>query len=206
VVKFGTPPKNFRINGELIARSSDYFKRALQSSWDKGQRKVVNLPDNNAETFNIYLNWLHGKKLFVDSQQDTTQENTRRWQRMIDVYCSGDKLGGIDFKDVVIDAMTTALLIDTSGNAHQYLPHPPRPAWIYARTTADAKARQLLVHHFARANVAHLINADDHPEFLLDLSKESLTKDWESTPDAAARCKFHEHRLGADNCYRQKRR
>ncbi|KAF7195301.1 hypothetical protein HII31_03507 [Pseudocercospora fuligena] len=63
IVKVGRPATVFHVNEERIAESSESFKAALKKEWPSGRSRIIQLPDEDAEIFNVYLNWLYARAL-----------------------------------------------------------------------------------------------------------------------------------------------
>ncbi|EME79232.1 uncharacterized protein MYCFIDRAFT_199058 [Pseudocercospora fijiensis CIRAD86] len=125
---------------------------------------------------------------------------------LIEAYALGDMLMDVDFKDAVTDAMIAGSL--TPDNEVYYVPATSDRIKLYDKTAPGAKIRQALVHLMATKGATRLVEEQDHPAFLVDVAKklgEELKggKD-ESVLVATAKCKYHEHKEGDENCYRTK--
>lgn len=194
----------FIVNEQLLRQSSAFFDAALKPTWQEGKERVVNLPaEDDSMSFNAYVNWLHTHQIalgFVDGQDAQKQHS---FPRLVLAYALGNKVLDPDFKDAVTDAMVVSFGIkDEKGKT--ILPDPGPRSKLYSTTQLKSAARRLLAHRMARTTNPDLISEKDCPAFLVDVARAAITKDAESTVDAAARCAFHEHVPGAENCYRNK--
>ena len=57
LVKVGASRHNYNVN-EGLRRSSGFFDTALKQEWREGQECVIELPKDDPESFNAYINWL----------------------------------------------------------------------------------------------------------------------------------------------------
>lgn len=104
-VEVGSPTKTFFVNEKLICDSSEFFKTALKKEWSEGRQRTVDLTHDDANTFNIYVNWLHTHKVFVHLKAGQNAKDNSIWPVLVDSYSLADKLIDVDFKDAVTDAM-----------------------------------------------------------------------------------------------------
>ena len=121
---------------------------------------------------------------------------------LIKAYALGDKLLDSDPKDAVTDTMVLSFAPNDDNAV--FLPNSSKRRTLYESTVSQSPARRLLVHRLARTTDPSLIKDKDHHTFLVDLAQEALKREVETTEEAAARCAFHEHAPGAENCYRNK--
>lgn len=121
--------------------------------------------------------------------------------RILAAHALGDKLVDIDFKDAVSDVL--AITMTTICNHEDTIfPTVPVVNALYEQTQVQSKLRQLLVHDSrSQPGFENILAPTDHPEFLFEYAVYGK-KTEESTIAAVARCAFHEHTLGAENCYR----
>jgi hypothetical protein len=205
VVNVGTfPVKAYRVNKELLCDSSGLFRAALGPEWVEEKTGVLNRPDDDADAFNTYLNWVYRGKISLDFDKDDEQTNTAAiWSHAIFAYELGGKLRDISFKDAITDAVAQMMSIKRS-DGEEWMPTSKLLLDLaYKKLPCDSKLNLLVVHKLTRAsNASELIKGSHPADFLLNVSQELLRKAFynESTENAAARCAFHEHAPGA--CYR----
>ncbi|KAF1819002.1 uncharacterized protein K489DRAFT_85784 [Dissoconium aciculare CBS 342.82] len=106
-------------------------------------------------------------------------------------------------KDAVCDILANNMTISHEGD---YLSrsHPSFINSPHKKTAADSTIRKLLVHEACTSQDG--VREDDHPRFWFEFAQYTFTRPTESTIAAVARCVFHEHAEGAENCYRIKYR
>ncbi|CZT19478.1 uncharacterized protein RCC_05329 [Ramularia collo-cygni] len=208
VVRVGTPSTTYRVNKQLLCDSSEYFRAALGPKWTEGKTGLVDMPEDDADAFNVYLNWVHKSKVFLDFDRmdDNGDDEHAMWELGILIYALGDKLLDLDFKDAISDV--AAIMLSTVDGltwmprGHEHL--------LYEKLARDSKLNLLLTHKYARlSNIGDVMDESWPAGLLFNISQELLRvakeKPVESSDNAAARCVFHEHAPGAENCYRAKR-
>lgn len=165
---------------------------------------MVELPHDDPAAFNAYLHWLHSRDVALGYNDGEDPRTDCNFTRLTPAYVLGDTLLDSDFKDDVTDAMVQSIYTrERDGDKFMIPDHKLRLA-LYNVTVAGCTARRLLVHRMARFKQPELLHEDDIGAFILDMAKEALVMDDVSTLDAAARCAFHEHATGVENCYRTK--
>jgi len=113
-VRVGTKkPKDFYIHKERLCQYSPFFKSALNRDWSEAKCNMVVLPDDKAETFEIYCDWLYNISPFRESAVSSIQDETQRSSafdheshRYYLAYVFGDKVMDTGFTDMLIDHWT----------------------------------------------------------------------------------------------------
>jgi hypothetical protein len=170
------------------------------------------MPDDDPVAFNIYLNWVHKGVISMDideiEEKDTGGYDS--WEVAILTYALGDKLLDIDFKDAITDAVAHMLSV-VRPDGEVWSPSSVELLHLaYEKLARDCKLNLLIAHRLVRfSNIESLLKEEWPVGLLFNISRESIRKDTEGsqedTRDVAARCAFHEHAPGAENCYRSKR-
>jgi len=110
-VRVGTnEPKDFYIHKERLCQYSPFFKSALDRDWSEAKSNTINLPDDTAETFGIYCEWLYNISPFRVSDVLIGQDSKQRFaafhrdsDRYYHAYVFGDKVLDPKFTDMLID-------------------------------------------------------------------------------------------------------
>ncbi|CAK4031842.1 hypothetical protein AC578_10138 [Lecanosticta acicola] len=209
IVKVGTSVATFHVDEGLLRKNSAFFDAALKKDWAEGQRRKVELPKADPETFNIWVNWLYSRRLFTDIDADTPKRDDHdTYPRLIEAYTLGDSLMDADFKDAVTDAFSVHFI--TPEDNTRWMPHSEDIKDLYERTASTSKLRKLLIFLVSSLNNVHeVISGEEIPSYLADLAKflfenRNSLPDWKSSSHAVARCEFHEHEEGEEKCYRTK--
>lgn len=192
----------------LLQENSGFFAAALKKDWREGQKRVVKLPEEDSKIFNFWLNWLYCHRLHLATGPDEARTNGRFLEEAVRAYALGNVLLDFDFMDAVVDAI--AVEICTLENGENILPNEEIITLAYDKTLQKSTLRKLLVYrHATISNMAELLTEKHDARFILDLAKlmADSARPKPSREDfisIAARCDFHGHEPGAENCYRTK--
>jgi hypothetical protein len=61
----GDNVKEFVIHKRVLTARSDFFVKALEKHWKEGEDKVVELPEDDIEIFNLYRGLVYSQHLSV---------------------------------------------------------------------------------------------------------------------------------------------
>lgn len=197
----------FHVNEDLLCDNSKFFKAALKKEWREGQTRKIDLAEHGPEVFNLWLNWLHGRRILMDNDDGENAVQHFDYGLLIKAYHLGDMLLDRDFKDALCDALAVTMSRPVKGIVT--VPNEMNRKSLYEVTAEGARIRRLVVDRVVRSSNGHNICSEaDHPAaFLLDCARANLTQNDDpkarlATPAKVEACEFHEH--GADACYRTK--
>jgi hypothetical protein len=155
--------KIFSVHQGLIAPRSEFFERAFNGNWKETESRLVNLPEDNARIFSLYVQLLYTGKI-------PTRDDDREFVTLCELYVLCEKLQDIDAKNETLQAM----LAEIRGT-HNWDESDLAVFTIYDGTPENSPARSLLLDLFVeRGNhkiVRRLIFEDYcHEEFLRHLA------------------------------------
>lgn len=202
-VKVGPSGASFSIHKQTLCQASEHF-RAIFANPNAEITVPIELPDIPVATFDLYMNWLRDRTIYAGLKDHETPEKNGVTARLILAYRLATRILDIDFHDAITDAMITHWNSYDAEEDRYWLPHQRFRKILYNLTSPGSKARALLVHRMVTRKAARAVNNNDHPEFLADFEKKLKEKDPDSAPLAAAKCRYHEHMPGSENCYRTK--
>ncbi|PPJ57155.1 hypothetical protein CBER1_08446 [Cercospora berteroae] len=200
-VKVGPKRAPFSIHKETLCHASEHF-RAIFANPKAEIAVPIEIPDISTTTFDLYVNWLRDRKIYAGLKDDETPAKNGVTARLILAYRLATRILDIDFHDAVTDSMITHWDSYDAEEDRYWLPHQRFRKILYNLTSPGSKARALLVHRMTTRKAVRAIDNNDHPEFLVDMRKKLEEKDQDSASSAAAKCRYHEHRPGSENCYR----
>ena len=58
----GPEKRKFSVHETLLRSNSAFFEAALKKDWKEGMHRTVTLPEEDADTFYIYVQWLYLEK------------------------------------------------------------------------------------------------------------------------------------------------
>jgi hypothetical protein len=176
-VEIGTEGMKLSVYEAVIRKSPTFFDNALKPEWatSRSDPRLIDLTDEDPDTFKIYLHWLHFKTLpTVHAEEPSTNESTEHVALSM-CYVLGEKLMDKKFKNAIVKALHDTLRNHTSS--HPRVPDYESINIIYTGTTENSPARRLLVGMWTTIGLylpkdfAEFVNDALHPVFTQDLAK-----------------------------------
>jgi hypothetical protein len=189
----------------LLSVNSEYFRLALQDHWVEKKTRTVKLPDVDTQIINIYVNWLYDRKIILGMGPEEHLREEEPFSRVARAYLLGDRLADIDFQDAATDSMLKIHFLEDADGGTYSIDKPVRNR-IYQNTKPESKLRQLLVHIASFYGTTEVYGLEDDVQFLIDLANSRKCGVGDSPAVIGARCGFHGHKEGLENCYRTKYR
>lgn len=107
------------VHKSLICASSPFFKAACSGTWKESEEKVVRLPEQLPDSFEVYLHmlytqefdvWGDDKEAFLETCKDRANGNgTNLFDRMLHHFVLGDVLRDVHFCNKVVDGLVEAI-------------------------------------------------------------------------------------------------
>ena len=145
-------------------KSSQFFKSTLDAPSKKTPSKEIKL-DNTAQSFEIYLKWLHSGYFYIVEEKDDhgTDNAYMKWE---ECYGLGHELQDWSFKDACIDLAQETVI---SGNRHfNDLSYP-----IYTTSPAPQAHKTFAIHLAAHlwwdSDFRRIPDTESPVEWLVDL-------------------------------------
>jgi hypothetical protein len=97
-VLVGPEKKSFSIHKNIICNRSPFFQAACAERWQASTPKALELPEDDADTFDVYLHTAYTGHVDVGDLEDawvgeeTLPEYDRRSLRLVNSYVLADKL------------------------------------------------------------------------------------------------------------------
>ncbi|EMC99029.1 hypothetical protein BAUCODRAFT_387901 [Baudoinia panamericana UAMH 10762] len=191
------PFKTFSLHKGVVSYYSGYFQAALkENTFQEGQSKRIELPDEEVETFEHFVGWLYTRVLPGNSDDYTAEYNG-----LIKLWILGDKRQIPLLMNVTIDAMRDVLV------KRWILPRMSL-GLIWENTAPGAQLRRFWIHLMAQVGLRSSLK-DEHKEFwvkdaLWDVFRASYEM-WRNgrattlNKDAIAKldlCEYHCHEDG----------
>lgn len=127
------------VHEAIIRAESPFFEAVLSKEWKESEERVVRLPEQYPEAFDIYLRWIYSGKLVVGKIDiQDTQAYDSFTNSLSRAYILGEMLQDVDFKEAVIDG-----LFETIEPTERV---PARQAkFLFDNTPKNAPIRRMLV-------------------------------------------------------------
>ncbi|KAK4495748.1 hypothetical protein PRZ48_013016 [Zasmidium cellare] len=171
--------ETFTIHADTLKQHSPFFKAALDKKWREGQSLQVDFPEDEPDTIEAYLGWLHDGKVEAPESPGT---DDLTFPFLAKLYVLGEKIQDNAFCNSVIDKITEVL---DSPEWEDSSPGFSSSNIIYDGTPDDSPARTLFAFYFLHYGNFKKDESMDrlHPAFLRDiLVLHSSRKD--PTPNA----------------------
>jgi hypothetical protein len=180
--------ESFLVHKDLIVSRSKFFAKALNGPWREAEDKVVNLPEDDAETFALYLSLLYFGAMFIPGPEAKAQgtEDPRAKSRRVaeqeyislsKLYVLCDKVQDITGVRIVTDAFVKATQKKRAdGRCH--FPGEDPINITYDNTPDGCPLRSLLVDLYVFHAEAKWLGdcGDDLPkDFLFDIAMGMVT-------------------------------
>lgn len=152
----GAEERKYHVHQGLLSSSSPYFAAAIKEEWVEGQKRRIPLLDDSAAAVDLYVQWLYGRRIFSRQSSEKLKDGQEELGVLIDGFVFGEKIQDGEFKDAVIDAITSS--VSTIGKDDKYwYPSGEKADRVYKGTPAGSPLRRLLVdmhvHHGRRDSV-----------------------------------------------------
>ncbi|PCH00554.1 BTB/POZ [Penicillium occitanis (nom. inval.)] len=141
-VLVGAEKKLFSVHEKLIRASSQFFDRAMSGAWLESAQRTIQLPEDEAEIFGIYVHWLYYGTLPVCSNDSGLPEN-HEYLKLVKAYTLGNKLMDMGFQNAAIDAIVEKSISEEDGT--RWYPVTEVVEFAYNNTRNSDPIRQLLV-------------------------------------------------------------
>lgn len=219
-VRVGAEKADFAVHQNLLCKNSPFFDAALRNDWTEAETRVVPLPEARPEVFSVYQSWLLQQTIFSAAPEQADEE----WSILIEAYVLGERLGDVNFKDAIMDAVLEKRKEEDTVPTTQI-------STIYEGTPTGSSLRKwivdMIVRHgtsewfdcetahrhgispqawlipdfsqdCVRALMSKLKDSGEAPEESSDDSSES---EEESSDSKEGECKYHEHVKEGRPCY-----
>lgn len=175
----GDQQETFGVHERLMRASSPFFDKAMSPEWQESVQRIIRLPEDEPEIFQLYVHWLYFGTLPVFCDEPGHLGNTE-YLDLAKAYTLGDKLMDTMFQDTVIDA-----IIEKSRSKARdqrcWFPVGKTIEYAYSNTNESALIRKLFVDMYVRHGNPEWLHewaepTDLPPPFLLELASKLLDR------------------------------
>ncbi|KAI4955616.1 hypothetical protein J4E91_001477 [Alternaria rosae] len=173
----GTDPDTagFFVHETLFTSRSGFFRCAISQAFRGTEAHVVALPDDDPDTFRLYLNLIYTHQLVT--------RGTDQWLKLCRLYVLAEKLQDVTSKNHIIDGMYAffsdiACQPTLSINVQRILPAAATTE-LYEGTSNQSQARELVLDLYADSgNISWLLSeqAKLPTEFICDVAVRLLQR------------------------------
>mgnify|MGYP004501698255 CR=1 FL=1 len=138
--------RRFLAHAAFLTIRSAFFNKAFSGPWREAHDRTVQLPDDDPETFELYLHHIYTGNLAVlpdGIAEDRTDESERL--ALAKIYVFAEKVQDPKTKNTVLKAIISGTCIELSTEEYnRCLPPPSVVKVIYDGTAEGSLARKLL--------------------------------------------------------------
>jgi hypothetical protein len=170
----GENQETFDVHESLITSHSLFFKKAMSGSWKESEDRVIKLPEDDPEIFNVYVHHLYTGSVAVIPEPlpaDYAGAPTRKIICLL--YVLAEKLQDIKAKNSAIEALLADCRVK-QPNGKYYFPGSHNVDIIYSGTLPGSMARKFLVDIYTHKATGKWITK--HPELPDEFLKDLLVK------------------------------
>lgn len=185
----------FVVHKEIICHHSPFFKAACTGHFREAEDRVVKLPDDRAELFDIFLQWLYSQNL----QQVFAEVTLPAWTTFIELYILADKLQVRTLKSAIMDQMVCRAVAAGGSYQREKFPTNADIRLAYETTPPTSPMRQFLAELFAFLQELPIDKDEVPKDYLYDLAiAQRLGGDWQYPMRSILRtpCRYHERENG----------
>lgn len=143
-VLVGPEKTPFVAHKEFLCEVSDYFKAALTAQFAEAKKNEISLPEQSAEIFENFLDWLYTKSIDAETWKTLGVPVMLKWDEIHELY--------VFAKYVMCPALCNEILNAvwkiTYPGAHFCLPTPDQIVNLYRGTTEECGLRKLIMALF----------------------------------------------------------
>ena len=205
-VLVGSEEQTFFVHAALLSKTSKIFAAATKEEWDQSGERVIKLPEETTETFELYVRWLYAGRVVVKRQTDKI---TRGYEALAKLYALGERLMDATFQNCLMDGFLAGVK-ERDDDGLTWWPTANHATVIFRSTTSNSPARRFIIDCFVKqAKESWFTRFADKPDtldpqFLLDLSAallkhRELPEDKIEDYDHLMRgpsCRYHIHEDG----------
>ncbi|KAF2501382.1 hypothetical protein BU16DRAFT_435848, partial [Lophium mytilinum] len=131
------------VHEELICAHSPFFKNAMKPEWAemRSDPRAVHMPDDDAEAFELYMQWLYVKHLPIRDDESPDKE----YLLLAKAFVLGEEVLDDGFKQFLIDAIIARSKVRVGKGKKTYFPEAKVISVVYQGTPDGSPIRRLFV-------------------------------------------------------------
>ena len=207
----GVDEQRFVVHKSLICASSAFFKAACSGTWKENEEKIVRLPEQLPESFEVYLHmlytgtfdiWGDDEEALIATCKDTANgKSTNLFNRIISCFVLGDVTRDARFCNRAVDGLIESM------NKVNCVPGPTVISKHWDNLPSGCAMRRLLVDCVAHSvSYDHMVErAEQFPQsFITGVALAGVRDRNLALKDKVyarkSKCYYHEHVSDEDRC------
>ncbi|PVH96596.1 hypothetical protein DM02DRAFT_484747, partial [Periconia macrospinosa] len=147
--------QTFLVHEEILCNCSEFFRRAMNGDWAESSDRVVKLPEDEADTFELYLNLVYTGNIPIKKDTPTPRDNDASDDEdgfdplhiLVRIYILAEKLQDVLAKNQLVRSLL-ALLVETDRNGYYYRFVAYTIFIIYDETPKNSGLRRIAIHSY----------------------------------------------------------
>ena len=193
--------RDFVVHENVVSQRSEFVRLSLSKDWKEAHERVIRLPDDLPETFELYQQWLYTNKIPSD-HFGKGQQDCQEYKVLVRAYLLGERFMDSHFKDAIIDCIIHKLRKSSFFD-------PRLTTLIYENTLPHSPLRRLWQDIYFWAGNPDWFDEKTlgdfiHAEFSIDFNRYQMRMNMGSgtigPPYVSWPCSYHEH--AGEVCYR----
>ncbi|KAI4634342.1 hypothetical protein J4E83_001660 [Alternaria metachromatica] len=180
--------QRFSVHEGIMCARSEFFQRAMNGNWTESKERIIRLPEDDPEIFNIYINFLYTGNVVTNAIEEpkTATHIVGEMHVLGRLYVIGEKLQDKATKNSAIKSLLE-VAYEKDANGKIYSPSIDTITYVYRGTCAGSLGRRLLVDLWVKISPEYMAkNAETLPkEFLIDLAVALLADRPDKKPKLA---------------------
>ncbi|KAK4692921.1 hypothetical protein P7C71_g4374, partial [Lecanoromycetidae sp. Uapishka_2] len=152
----GATKIRFQVHEDLLCEASSFFNTAFHSHFKEGAEKEMTLPEDDAELFDVFVQWLYHQHYEIPAS-DLGRGYLLQTMRL---YILADKYQITKFKTNIVDTLVIRSKTDKTPPSFIAAHH------IYANTPAKSGMRRMIADWYACMSSASWWQQDTTQEWL----------------------------------------
>ncbi|KAF2241953.1 hypothetical protein BU26DRAFT_391005, partial [Trematosphaeria pertusa] len=181
----GEQAQSIWVHKDLICSRSAFFSKALNGNWKEAEEKVVKLPEDDVEIFELYVQLLY-TGLLPEKEKEVSEEEkpidyhlVSEYKQLCKLYVFCDKVQDVFSKNKIVDAIIEATEEKQKDGLERY-PSSTCISLIYDGTTRSSAMRRLLVDFYIEQGWSKWLGEKDAEvlpkDFLFDVAQGMLER------------------------------
>ena len=146
IVSTGDKQKQFMVHKQLLTSHSLFFQKALSGTWVEAKERKVKLPEDDHDTFDVYVNLLYSDQITFGppSSTDPNVAGGDELETLVNLYVLAGKLQDVKIKNKTLVAILASSK-EVRSDKRTYVPGHSVITKVYAGTASESLLRRLIV-------------------------------------------------------------
>ena len=171
----GDDLRSFTVHGAFLTFRSLFFRKALSGAWKEAKERLIKLPEDDSDTFELYLQVVYGLPMSIEPNPLFDEYPGRSEQEALaKLYVFAEKVQDVRAKNTIMKAFLKSVW-KVRSDGLCYVPARGSIHVIYEGSTPGSSMRRLLVDIYAYGITHEERFKGYHQDFLTDVAAE-MTK------------------------------